>query len=266
MTTKIEWVQNTDGTQGKTWNPITGCSKISEGCTNCFAERIAKRFAGRGRYPAAPHHFDVTLHRDLFEAPLKWKKPTTVFVCSMSDLFHDDVPNKVLHELLDVMINTRQHTYQILTKRSKRLAEFWRERAEIHQWGTYDWYPSNIWLGVTVENADNLYRIDDLLSIQAAVRFASLEPLLANIDISPYLHRDYLHCGIDWCIIGAESGSSRRPMKEEWARRIISQCQQTNTPIFYKQAYENGKKISLPQMDGQQHIQFPQIIDRQNDS
>lgn len=248
--TKIEWVQNSDGSQGRTWNPITGCSKVSEGCRFCFAERMAHRLAGRYGYPEYPHHFDVTLHPDKLDVPLRRKKPTTYFVCSMSDLFHEDVPDEFILRVFDTIAVTPQHTYQILTKRPRRMLDFlmWWQIAQHHNTGSP--LPlKNAWLGISCENqatADE--RIPILLQIPAAVHYVSLEPLLEAIDLRGWMwdgvdRRDHPKYGryeyptgaLSWTIIGGESGPDARPMMINWAEDIVGQCQAADVPVFMKQ-------------------------------
>ena len=260
--TKIEWVQNPDGTQGKTWNPITGCDKISTGCKNCFAERMARRLAGRYGYPKAPNHFDVTLHYDRRDEPVRRRKPTTYFVCSMGDLFHEDIEWADIAEIWEVMAWAEQHTFQVLTKRPQRMLEFlldyWMQ-SEHHSGVVLP----NVWLGITAENqatADE--RIPLLLQTPAAVRFVSCEPLLGAIDVEKYLQQwqcpdcfTWQHTstfcdscgteqwenidnankrGLDWVIVGGETGPGARPMHPQWARDIRDQCQAAGVPFFFK--------------------------------
>jgi len=236
MPTKIEWTQ-------ETWNPITGCSKISEGCANCYAERMAKRLAGRFGYPDQPHHFDVTIHEDKFDQPLKWKKPRMIFVCSMGDLFHDDVPEEQIMRVFDVMCDAPQHTYQILTKRPQRMKWI------VKQFTDYIWkgLPENIWLGVTAENqkaADE--RIPWLLKTPAAVRFVSIEPMLGPISfrwakwqpIEYHNHLDGLRM-LDWIICGGETGPGARRMNYTWAINLYGQCMAADVPFFFKKVGNN---------------------------
>lgn len=206
----IEWTE-------ATWNPVTGCNKVSQGCKHCYAERMAKRLQAmkNRRYI---NGFQVTLHHDLIDAPKKWKKPKKIFVNSMSDLFHEDVPLDFIQKIFKTMNETPHHTYQILTKRSKRAAEL----APFLNWS------SNIWMGVSVENEDVLYRIDDLKTIPASIRFLSCEPL-----IGPLKHLNLE--GIHWVIVGGESGPGARPMTPEWVREIRDQCQRQNVAFFFKQ-------------------------------
>ena len=205
----IEW---TDAT----WNPVTGCNKVSAGCRNCYAERMAERLQKMGaeRYR---NGFDLTLHEDVLEQPLKWKRGRRIFVNSMSDLFHENVPDDFIVKVFDVMKRCPQHTFQILTKRSERLAE-------LGPW--LNWCP-NIWMGVSVENQDVHFRIDDLRHCGAAVKFLSVEPLIGPL--WPRLD------GIDWVIVGGESGPGARPLRWEWVSAIYGLCMICNVPFFLKQ-------------------------------
>ena len=207
---KIEWTEST-------WNPVTGCTKITEGCTNCYAYAMAKRLKAMGN-PRYKNGFEVTIHEDLLELPLLWKKPRTIFVNSMSDLFHEKVPNEFILKVFKVMNKTPWHRYQILTKRSSRLLEI----SPFVKWSP------NIWQGVTVENNLAMDRIQDLKKIPSNVRFLSLEPLIGpvtGIDISD----------MHWVIVGGESGPRARPMKVDWVREIRDLCIQKNIPFFFKQ-------------------------------
>ncbi len=207
---KIEWTEST-------WNPVTGCTKISDGCKNCYAERMAKRLKAMGQ-PNYIKGFQVSLHDHILEYPLKWKKPQTIFVNSMSDLFHEDIPESFIFKVFDVMEKANWHHFQILTKRSGRL----RELAPRLSW------PKNIWMGVSVENEKVAFRIDDLRDIPASIKFLSLEPLiglLENIDLTR----------IDWVIVGGESGPGARLMKKEWVMKIKTQCLEQGVPFFFKQ-------------------------------
>ncbi len=239
--TKIEWVRNKDGLQGKTWNPVTGCTKVSEGCKNCYAERMAKRLAGRYGYPK-DDPFKVTLHLDRLGQPLRWRKPTTIFVCSMSDLFHEDVPFEFVDEVLYAVKRCPQHTFLLLTKRPKRMYEY-VERVEL-----VDWPLDNAWLGVTAENQEMAdKRIPILLQMPAAKRFVSVEPMLGPVDLSYFLPKTpfkdckeelkpwYNAHGPNWIIVGGETGPGARPMNPDWARGLRDQCQDANVPFFFKQ-------------------------------
>lgn len=220
---KIEWTD-------VTWNPVTGCSKISPGCKNCYAVRMANRLKAMGQYRYR-NGFDVTLQPDLVEQPLKWKTPRFVFVNSMSDLFHPDVPLEYIQQVFDVMAKAHWHTFQILTKRSERLLEL----------SPYLRWPENIWMGVSVENSDYTFRINDLQRVPAAVRFLSVEPLLGPINRFPLR-------GIDWVIVGGESGPHSREMKEEWVKKIRDKCIAFGVPFFFKQwggtrKHKTGRKL-----------------------
>ncbi len=206
----IEWTEFT-------WNPVTGCTKISAGCENCYAERMAKRLKAMGQ-PNYSNGFEVTCHPDVLERPLKWKKPQVIFVNSMSDLFHKEIPASFVDEIFYTMNQTPWHTYQILTKRSERLSQLFSR---------FNW-SSNIWMGVTVENADHMDRIDDLRKVPSSVRFLSLEPLLGPL---PNLNLE----NINWVIVGGESGPGARPMRKEWALEIRDQCLKAGIPFFFKQ-------------------------------
>ena len=217
---KIEWTE-------KTWNPITGCTKISEGCRHCYAETMSNRLKAMGTAKYS-NGFNLTIHEEALKEPFAWKQPTTVFVCSMSDLFHKDVPNSFIDKIMDVIEHTPQHRYQILTKRAERMADYFSSKT----------IPNNIWTGVTVENSDEKGRIDILRSIQSPLRFLSCEPLLSDLGI---LNLE----GIDWVIAGGESGVQARQMKKEWVESLRIQCQTKGVPFFFKQWGtwgEDGKK------------------------
>jgi protein gp37 len=206
----IEW---TDAT----WNPVTGCTKISPGCKHCYAERMAKRLKAMGHQNYV-NGFDLTLQPHMLELPLKWRRPSQVFVNSMSDLFHEDVPVEYVERVFDVMRRAHWHQYQVLTKRSERL----RKLAPQLPW------ERQIWMGVSVENQDYLYRIDDLRQTGAHIKFLSVEPLLGplpEIDLR----------GIDRVIVGGESGPGARPMHPDWVRQIRDQCIRAHVPFFFKQ-------------------------------
>lgn len=209
-TTKIEWTD-------KTWNPITGCTKYSQGCINCYAETMSRRLKAMG-LDKYTNGFELTLHSDCLEEPMQWKKPHNIFVCSMSDLFHKDVPFEFIDEVMCTINNTPQHRYQILTKRAERMAEYFATR-EI---------PQNAWLGVTVEAQTSKNRIDILRTLAAPIRFLSCEPLLEDLGC---LNLD----NIDWVIVGGESGPSARPMKENWVLSIKEQTDKQKSAFFFKQ-------------------------------
>lgn len=247
MATKIEWAT-------ETWNPITGCSPISEGCENCYAERMAQRLNGRYGYPA-DEPFRVTYHPDRLEQPLKWKKPRRIFTCSMGDIFHDGVQVDWIDSIVGIMEQCKHHTFIILTKRPENIEEkvfayYHNEVRRLFESG----FPDNIWLGVTAENqkrADE--RIPILLQIPAAVRFASVEPMLEPIDIEHFLveyhhisdNREVHRNKINWLICGAETGHSARRMYPEWAHDLFYQCKSAGVPFFFKKA-SKGDEINFP--------------------
>lgn len=228
---KIEWT-------GKTWNPVSGCTKISQGCKNCYAESMANRLQKMGT-KGYENGFKLTVQPDRLNDPLKWKKPQTIFVCSMADLFHEDVSFGYIDSVMQVIEQCPQHTFQILTKRAKNMREFFESRTA----------PKNVWLGVTCENQETAdERIPHLLNIKASVRFLSIEPMLGAIDLTmcqdqnyPHVHHNYLSATgnfgkiINWVIVGGESGHKARPMNPAWARSIRDQCLAENVPFFFKQ-------------------------------
>jgi protein gp37 len=230
-TTKIEWTD-------KTWNPITGCTKISQGCVNCYAETMSRRLKAMNQAKYA-NGFNLTLHENCLQEPLQWKKSHNIFVCSMSDLFHKDVPFEFIDKIVNTIKKTPQHRYQILTKRAERMLEYFQDR-EI---------PKNAWLGVTVEAQTSKTRIDILRILNAPIRFLSCEPLIEDLGT---LNLDK----IDWVIVGGESGSCARPMKEEWVLSIKEQTEQQGSAFFFKQwgtwgadgikrnKHKNGKLIN----------------------
>ncbi|MFH1717664.1 MAG: phage Gp37/Gp68 family protein [Planctomycetota bacterium] len=232
---KIEWTEST-------WNPVTGCTKISAGCRNCYAERMALRLKAAGS-PNYANGFRVTLHEHALEVPLRWKQPRSIFVNSMSDLFHKDVPFDFISKVFDVMRRASHHRFQILTKRSDRLLKLSSKLI----------WPQNVWMGVTVENADCTYRIDDLRATGAAVKFISCEPLLGpipNIDLQE----------IDWVIGGGESGPGARPMKPQWVTDIRDQCLCADVPFFFKQWGGVNKKKAGRVLDGRTWDAMPTLI------
>jgi protein gp37 len=228
----IEWTEST-------WNPITGCDKISPGCKHCYAERMALRLKAMG-HRNYTNGFDLALHEHVLEQPLLWKKPQIIFVNSMSDLFHEDVPLSFIHKIFNVMRQASWHQFQILTKRSRRLQELDSE---------IDW-PDNVWMGVSVENSQYTYRIDHLRMTSAKIRFLSLEPLLGpllNLDLSE----------IDWVIVGGESGPGARSMAEEWVINIRDQCLVSNVPFFFKQWGGTRKKKTGRVLQGRTWDEMP---------
>lgn len=206
----IEWTETT-------WNPLTGCTKISPGCKHCYAERMSLRLQAMGQANYA-NGFKLTLHEHMLDIPLRWRKPRVVFVNSMSDLFHKDVPEDFILRAFDVMRRACWHVFQVLTKRSDRLLEL---SAKI------DW-PQNVWMGVSVERADYTFRMDDLRRVAARVRFLSLEPLLGPLE-------DLNLSGIEWVIVGGESGPGARPLRAAWVTNIRDQCLAARVPFFFKQ-------------------------------
>jgi len=231
---KIEWTEST-------WNPVTGCTKISAGCKNCYAERMAKRLQAMGQANYA-NGFELTMHPHVLEYPLGWKKPQVIFVNSMSDLFHEDVPLDYIRQIFDVMTRANWHTFQVLTKRSERLAEL----APLLNW------PENVWMGVTVENADCVYRVDDLRDVPSAVRFLSMEPLLSAVE-------DMNLDNIDWVIVGGESGPGSRPIEKQWVRDIRKQCKNADVPFFFKQWGGVNKKKTGRLLDGRIYDAMPRM-------
>jgi protein gp37 len=222
---RIEW---TDAT----WNPVTGCSKISPGCKSCYAERMAGRLHAMGQ-PRYRNKFHATLQPDLLDAPLRWSKPRAVFVNSMSDLFHETVPDDYIQAVFETIARADWHVFQVLTKRSDRL----RAMAAALPW------PGNLWTGVSVESKKYLRRVRDLQRVPAAVRFLSIEPLLGPIPRLPL-------AGIHWVIVGGESGPGARPMKPEWVRAIRDRCLQREVPFFFKQWGGVRKKRTGRVLDG----------------
>lgn len=229
---KIEWTEST-------WNPVTGCTKVSAGCQNCYAERMAKRLHAMGA-PRYANGFKSTTHDDLIDAPRSWKAPRVVFVNSMSDLFHDDVPLSFIQNVFLTMRECPRHTFQILTKRSARLVKIS---------SALDWAP-NIWMGVSVEDARVVSRVRDLQRVPSAVRFLSLEPLIGPIDNLPL-------AGIDWAIVGGESGPRAREMKSEWVRSIFRQCRKANTAFFFKQWGGKRKHVTGRVFLGRTYDEMP---------
>lgn len=229
--TGIEWTD-------KTWNPTTGCNKVSPGCKFCYAETITKRFP-----KTFTNGFDFTLHADRLEEPLRWRTPSRVFVNSMSDLFHEQMPLDFLKLVFDVMEEADQHVFQILTKRHERMLKLASELP----------WPDNVWLGVSVENQKYVHRVDYLRDVPATVRFLSCEPLLGPLD----LNLD----GIHWVITGGESGHKRRPIDPEWVRSIRDQCLSNGVPFFHKQWGGRTPKAGGRELDGRTWEQFPHDLD-----
>ena len=228
----IEW---TDAT----WNPVTGCTKVSPGCAHCYAERMAVRLKGMG-VPAYARGFELAVHDELLPLPLSWRRPRRVFVNSMSDLFHERVPARFIYRVFEVMHQAGWHQYQVLTKRADRLSQL---NADL------DW-AANVWMGVTVESSEYSWRIDRLRQTQAAVKFVSFEPLLGPIpavDLS----------GIDWVVVGGESGPGARPMRAEWVDDILRECQATGVAFFFKQWGGRNKKKAGRLLHGRTWDEMP---------
>lgn len=230
----IEWTE-------ATWNPVTGCTKISPGCLHCYAERMSKRLKGMGNSNYA-NGFELTLQPKMLKRPLEWKSPKRIFVNSMSDLFHKDIPTEYIEQVFSVMREAHWHQFQVLTKRSARL-----ERLS----PTLDW-SSNVWMGVSVESKEYTFRIDHLRNTAAAVKFLSLEPLLGPLEELDLR-------GIDWAIVGGESGPGARPCLREWVVGIRKQCKAARVPFFFKQWGGFNKKKTGRQLDGRTWDEFPAV-------
>ncbi|MBO0683143.1 MAG: phage Gp37/Gp68 family protein [Candidatus Dormibacteraeota bacterium] len=216
-TTAIEWTRSDDGSRGATWNPVTGCTKVSPGCAHCYAERFAERWRG---IPGHPYEqgFDLRLWPERLRLPLTWRRPRRIFVNSMSDLFHEEVPVEFVQRVFEVIAEARWHTFQVLTKRAERLLEL----APSLPW------PPNVWMGVTIENRRYIRRADALRQVPAEIRFISAEPLLGPLT-------DLELTGIDWLIVGGESGPGARPMHPDWARELRDRAEARGVAFFFKQ-------------------------------
>ena len=235
VSSKIEWTE-------ATWNPITGCTKCSAGCEHCYAATLAKRLKAMGnvRYK---NGFDVTIHRDLFSRPLEWKKSKMIFVNSMSDIFHEKISDDDILQLFEVMNKANWHTFQVLTKRPDRLIDLSPK---------ITWTP-NIWMGVTVENSPALERVEKLKRCGARIKFVSAEPLLESIShINLY--------GIDWLIVGGESGAGCRPLKKEWVVELRDVARKSNTPFFFKQWGGFHHSQAGSELDGVEYKEYPRKI------
>ena len=233
QTSSIEWTE-------ATWNPVTGCTKISPGCKHCYAQRMAKRLKAMGQ-PRYRNGFKLTVQPDTLEVPLRWRRPRRIFVNSMSDLFHKDVPVEFIAECFGVMQKASQHTFQVLTKRPERAAEL----AADLPWS------KNIWMGTSVESADYVHRIKPLLKIPAEVRFLSLEPLLGPVRRLPL-------GGISWVILGGESGPGARGMDAQWVFQIRDQCLRRGVPFFFKQWGGVQKCKTGRELEGRTWDEMPQ--------
>ncbi len=231
----IEWTN-------ATWNPVTGCTKVSPGCKHCYAERMARRLQAMGQ-PNYANGFKVTLHEHMLERPLSWKQPMFIFVNSMSDLFHADVPLDFIQRAFSVMRRADWHTFQILTKRSERLVALNNELV----------WPENVWMGVSVESGAYQFRVEHLRQTSAQVKFLSLEPLLGPL---PSLNL----AEIDWVIVGGESGPGARPLAEQWVVDIRQQCLQARVPFFFKQWGGTRKKQNGRLLEGRTWEQMPRTI------
>jgi protein gp37 len=236
----IEWTEST-------WNPLTGCTKISPGCKHCYAERMALRLQAMGQ-SNYQNGFRLTIHEHVLELPLNWKKPQVIFVNSMSDLFHEDVPTEFVLKVFAIMQRAPWHTFQVLTKRSQRLMNLDKE---------IDW-PDNVWMGVSVETSKYISRIDHLRNTQAHIRFLSLEPLLGPL---PDLNLQ----GINWVIVGGESGPGARPIREEWITEIRDQCLSAKVPFFFKQWGGVWKKRNGRLLQGRTWDEMPLLAALQTD-
>jgi protein gp37 len=235
--TKIEWTEST-------WNPITGCTKISTGCKFCYAEVMARRLKAMGQ-PKYKNGFELTLHPDVLNEPYTWKKGKIIFVNSMSDLFHKDVPIEYIQQIFRVIKENPQHVFQILTKRADVLKYYDSE-------GWLDW-SHNLWMGVTVENNNVTNRIEHLRKTGARVKFLSCEPLLTAL---PEMNLK----GIDWVIVGGESGRTPRPIKEEWVIDIKEQCHTADVAFYFKQWGGTNKKKNGRLLDGSRYDKMPQLL------
>jgi protein gp37 len=240
----IEWTEST-------WNPVTGCTKTSPACKNCYAETFAERWRGISGHPFE-QGFDLKLWPQRLGLPLAWKEPRMIFVNSMSDLFHKDVPDSFVDQVFDTMASADWHTFQVLTKRSQRFAEWSKNR------GRSRW-PRNVWAGVSVESQDYVWRIDNLLQVPADIRFLSIEPMLGPIRLKKSALRQ-----IKWVIVGGESGPQARPMSPDWARDVRDQCLEAGVPFFFKQwgVYDShgrrrSKKASGRVLDGRTWNEMP---------
>ena len=229
---RIEWTEST-------WNPLTGCTKISPGCKYCYAERMAKRLQAMNQ-PNYVNGFKLTMHEHVLEKPLDWKTPQVIFVNSMSDLFHKDVPLEFIQRVFDTMKRAHWHQFQVLTKRSERLAEL----------SPYLEWTDNIWMGVSVENEKYAFRIDDLRKTGAKIKFLSVEPLIGPISKMNLK-------GINWVIVGGESGPGARPLEREWVVNIRDQCLKAKVPFFFKQWGGVQKKKTGRLLDGRTWDQMP---------
>jgi len=232
---KIEWTEST-------WNPVSGCTKISRGCDNCYAERMAMRLKAMGTR-GYENGFEVTMHPHALEKPLKMKKSQVIFVNSMSDIFHEKIPDTFIFQIFEVMNKAHWHTFQVLTKRPKRLAKL---AAKLN-------WTDNIWMGVTVEANEYVDRVDYLRNCPAKIKFLSLEPLIDSVDKLDY-------SGIDWVIAGGESGYGARVMQKEWVLEIRDRCENENIDFFFKQWGGVNKKKAGRLLDGKYYDAMPELF------
>ena len=239
----IEWTE-------ATWNPITGCTKITRGCDNCYAERLAERFRGTQGHPFE-RGFDLTLRPERLAQPLSWRRPRMIFVNSMSDLFHKDVPTEFIDSVFETMETADRHVFQVLTKRSSLMRDYLRRR-----YGS-DLTPRHIWCGVSVEDSKATARIRHLQEAPVETRFLSVEPLLGPV-------RSMNIDGISWVIVGGESGPNARPMKQEWVVDIQNLCEQKGTPFFFKQWGGQTPKSGGRLLDGIEHNTMPIYLQEEN--
>lgn len=246
--TGIEWTD-------VTWNPVTGCTRVSSGCDNCYAATLANRLLEETYLSRPPvvdsditrrDPFAVRLWPERVRQPLSWRRPRTVFVNSMSDLFHSDIPEDYVRRLFEVMLEADWHTYQILTKRPGRAARFWRRHRDLF---SDDAIPGHVWIGTSVENQDVAFRVEHLRSVPAEVRFLSCEPLIGPLTLDM--------TGIHWVIVGGESGPIRRPMEPEWALDIRDQCQAAEVPFFFKQWGGRTPKAGGRELEGELWNEMP---------
>ncbi len=238
-TTKIEWTEST-------WNPVTGCTKVSAGCANCYAERMALRLRAMGN-PNYSKGFTISMHEDALELPLKWKKPQTIFVNSMSDLFHEQIPLDFIKQVFAVMNDNPNHVFQVLTKRAERLYNVHKELKWTH----------NIWMGVSVENEKVIHRINLLRKTKAKVKFLSCEPLIGPLE-NMNLKK------IDWVIVGGESGNRPRPMDPDWVLDIQDQCEKAGVAFFFKQWGGRNKKANGRVLNDRTYDEMPRQYELAN--
>lgn len=236
LSSGIEWTS-------ATWNPVTGCTSVSPGCDRCYARTFAERFRGVKGHPYE-QGFDLKLWEERLQLPLSWKRPRRIFVNSMSDLFHSQIPDTFIHQVFDTMRQAHWHTFQILTKRAGRLQHFGPQ---------LDW-PKNVWMGVSIESNDFVKRANALRYGTPAhvIRFISAEPLLSalpSLDLTD----------VNWLIVGCESGAGHRPMQLDWVRQLRDRCMEHETKFFFKQMHDGKKRISLPELDGEIWAQYPEV-------